>query len=75
VRLPKSAPVLIGGDMVHLQANWDARRAPSINFDKELTVQSMDRMRAFMQETGARLWMNHDAEQARTMVMSPAYVE
>lgn len=75
VRLPKSAPVLIGGDMVHLQANWDARRAPSINFDKELTVQSMDRMRAFLQQTGARLWINHDAEQARTMVMSPAYVE
>jgi N-acyl homoserine lactone hydrolase len=75
VRLPKSAPVLMSGDMVHLQANWDARRAPSINFDKDRTVQSMDRMRAFMQQTGARLWINHDAEQARTMVMSPAYVE
>ena len=75
VRLHKSAPVLIGGDMVHLQQNWDARRAPSINFDKELTIQSMDRMRGFMQQTGARLWINHDAEQARTMIMAPAFID
>jgi glyoxylase-like metal-dependent hydrolase (beta-lactamase superfamily II) len=75
VRLPKSAPVLLTGDMVHLQANWDARRAPSINFDRELTLRSMDEMKAFLQQTGARMWINHDAGQARTMTISPAYVE
>jgi hypothetical protein len=32
-------------------------------------------MKAFIQQTGARLWINHDAEQARTMPMSPSYVE
>jgi hypothetical protein len=35
----------------------------------------MDRMRALIQQTRARLWINHDSEQARGMVMEPAYVE
>ncbi|MBS0453417.1 MAG: N-acyl homoserine lactonase family protein [Proteobacteria bacterium] len=75
VRLPKSAPVLLSGDFVHLRANWDAMRVPSINFDQAQSLKSMQEMDAFLKQTGARLWINHDAEQARTIPKAPAYSE
>jgi N-acyl homoserine lactone hydrolase len=75
VRLPKSAPVLLSGDFVHFAANWDAKRAPLLSFDREQTLRSMAAMDAFMKQTGARLWINHDGEQSRTIPKAPAYVE
>ena len=33
VRLPKTGPVMLSGDMVHLQYSWTYRVAPSFNFD------------------------------------------
>jgi len=75
VRLPKSAPVLLSGDFVHLTANWEAKRVPSINFDKELSLRSMQEMDAFLKQTGARLWINHDFEQAQTIKRAPLYFE
>jgi N-acyl homoserine lactone hydrolase len=75
VRLPKSGPVLLSGDFVHLMGNWQAKRSPSINFDKEQTLRSMDQMDAFIKSTGARLWINHDREQSATIPKAPAFVE
>jgi N-acyl homoserine lactone hydrolase len=75
VRLPKSAPVLLSGDMVHIQSNWEAKRAPSFNFNGPQSVQSMNQMDAFMKSTGARLWINHDMAQSQTIPKSPAWIE
>jgi glyoxylase-like metal-dependent hydrolase (beta-lactamase superfamily II) len=75
VRLPKSAPVLLSGDMVHIQSNWDAKRAPSFNFNGPQSVQSMNEMDAFMKSTGARLWINHDMAQSQGIPKAPAFVE
>lgn len=75
VRLPRSAPVLLSGDFVHLRANWEAMRVPSINFDREQSLRSMQAMDAFLKQTGARLWINHDFEQSRTVPKEPAYFE
>lgn len=75
VRLPRSAPVLLSGDFVHLQQNWDAHRAPSINFDRELTLRSMDAMAAFLKQSGARLLINHDAAQSAGIPKAPAFIQ
>jgi N-acyl homoserine lactone hydrolase len=75
VRLPRSGPVLLSGDFVHFKANWDAKRSPSINFDPAQTIRSMNEMDAFLQATGARLWINHDHEQSATIPKSPAFVD
>jgi glyoxylase-like metal-dependent hydrolase (beta-lactamase superfamily II) len=75
VRLPRSAPVLLSGDFVHFQENWVARRAPVTNFDRERSVRTMEEMDAFLKQTGARLWINHDAEQSQTIPKAPAFVE
>lgn len=75
VRMPRSSPILLGGDFVHLEANWEAKRAPALNYDRELTVRTMMEMEAFLTQTGARLWINHDAEQSRTIAKEPVYFE
>jgi N-acyl homoserine lactone hydrolase len=75
VRLPKSQPVLLSGDFVHLMGNWEGRRVPSINFSSELTSRSMGQMNDFIKSSGARLWINHDREQSATIPKAPAFVE
>lgn len=75
VRLPKTGPVLLSGDLVHLKSNWEARRVPSFNYDIEQSVRSMNEMDAFITATGAQLWINHDSEQSRAIPKAPAYVE
>jgi N-acyl homoserine lactone hydrolase len=75
VRLPKSAPVLLSGDFVHLRSNWEAKRAPAMNYDVPQSLRSMEAMEAFLKATGARLWINHDAEQSRAIPKAPAFTE
>ena len=75
VRLRKTGPVLLSGDFVHLRANWEAKRSPSINYSAEQTVRSMNEMDSFIKKTGATLWINHDREQSATIPKSPAFVD
>lgn len=75
VRLPRRGPVILSGDMVHLQENWTARRVPSFNFDAEQSRQSMDKVAALMAKTGAELWINHDKAQSDRILKAPAFIE
>jgi N-acyl homoserine lactone hydrolase len=75
VRLPRTGPVLLSGDAVHLKANWDAKRVPSINFNAEQSLRSMNEMDAFLKSSGAALWINHDREQSSGIPKSPAFVD
>ena len=75
VRLPKRGAVILSGDMVHLQDNWTHRRVPSFNFNREQSLQSMEKIAALMKETGAQLWINHDKAQSDTIPKAPAYIE
>src|SRR3954470_12614421 len=44
VKLPKTGALVLSGDAVHFKGNWDNRGVPSINFDKEKTSTSMERI-------------------------------
>ena len=48
MRLPKSGPVVLSGDMADQMPNWNAKRAPSFNFNVEQSVLSMQETQAFM---------------------------
>jgi N-acyl homoserine lactone hydrolase len=75
VRLPKTGPVLLSGDFVHLTSNWEAKRAPSTNYNVEQSIRSMNEMESFIKATGAKLWINHDSQQSRTVPKAPGFVE
>ena len=75
VRLPKTGPVLLTGDMVHLQYSWNYRVVPSFNFDVQQSMQSIDEMKAFAAKAGAQVWVNHDKEQHARIPKAPASVQ
>ena len=55
VRLPKSGAVVLSGDMVHFQDNWDSRIIPARNFDKKQSAESMDRVARLLEDEHAKL--------------------
>jgi N-acyl homoserine lactone hydrolase len=75
VRLPKSGPVMLSGDMVHLLYSWNNRVVPSFNFDVAQSQRTIDELKAYAHKTGTRLWVNHDAEQHAKIPKSPQSVE
>lgn len=75
VRLPKTGPVLLSGDMVHLQYSWTYRVVPSFNFDVQQSMRTIDEMKTFAARTGAQLWVNHDMEQHARIPKAPQSVQ
>ncbi|HET7298584.1 MAG TPA: N-acyl homoserine lactonase family protein [Burkholderiales bacterium] len=75
VRLPKTGPVMLSGDMVHLQYSWTYRVVPSFNFDIPRSMATIDAMKAYAQNTNTQLWINHDLEQNAKIPKAPAFVQ
>jgi glyoxylase-like metal-dependent hydrolase (beta-lactamase superfamily II) len=75
VRLPKTGPVVLSGDLAHFEDNWVNKRVPAINYDREQSLKSMLAIEAFVKESHAALWINHDKAQSDRIPKSPAFVE
>ena len=75
VKLPKTGAILLSGDAIHFRSNWDNRRVPSINFDRDKTMASMQRIADVMAKESAQLWINHDKSQRETLKMAPSYYD
>jgi glyoxylase-like metal-dependent hydrolase (beta-lactamase superfamily II) len=73
VKLPKTGEVLLSGDAVHFQSNWDNRRVPALNFSKEATVFSIEKIAAILEKDHAQLWINHDKAQRDTLKLAPEF--
>ncbi|HEY1309848.1 MAG TPA: N-acyl homoserine lactonase family protein [Pseudolabrys sp.] len=75
VKLPKTGAILLSRDAVHFKDNWEKRRVPAGNTDKDKTLASMDRMAAVMAKENAQLWIKHDKAQSETLKHSPGFYE
>ena len=79
VHLPKTGWVLLSGDAVHLQTNWDNRRIPyfaTMPAEQKLwTLLSMQRMADLITFYHARLWINHDIEASEKQKHAPEFYE
>ncbi|HKO73518.1 MAG TPA: N-acyl homoserine lactonase family protein [Bradyrhizobium sp.] len=75
VKLPKTGAVVLSGDAAHFKENWDNRRVPAINFDKEKTLASMQKISDTLTKEKAQLWINHDKAQRDTLKMAPEFYD
>ncbi len=75
VVLPKTGAIVLSGDAVHLQDNWDQRRVPSMNTSREQTLASLDRIASVLADRKAQLWINHDQPQSRGLRHAPEFYE
>jgi glyoxylase-like metal-dependent hydrolase (beta-lactamase superfamily II) len=75
VRLPKTGAVVLSGDAVHFKDNWDNRRVPGMNFNKDQTVASMQRIADILAKEHGQLWINHDKPQTDSQTKPPEFYE
>ena len=75
VRLPRTGDIVLSGDAVHFKSNWDNRRVPATNFNKEQTLASMDKLAETVSREEAQLWINHDKAQRDGQKLAPEYYE
>jgi N-acyl homoserine lactone hydrolase len=60
VRLPKTGPVLLTGDLFHFYENVRNRGVPSFNTDRADTLASMDRFDAIARRLKAKVIIQHE---------------
>jgi len=75
VKLPKTGEIVLSGDAVHFKSNWENRGVPVMNFNKEQTLASMERLSDVVAKDKAQLWINHDKAQRDTLKMAPGFYE
>jgi len=75
VKLPKTGAVILSGDVAHFRDNFENRRVPSANFNREESLASMQHVAEVLTREKAQLWINHDKAQRYTLKMAPDYYE
>jgi glyoxylase-like metal-dependent hydrolase (beta-lactamase superfamily II) len=75
LKLPKTGKVMLSGDLVHFQSNWENLGVPGFNLDKVQSVAAMKQAKAFLAKEKAELWIQHDPEQYARTRLAPHYYE
>jgi glyoxylase-like metal-dependent hydrolase (beta-lactamase superfamily II) len=75
VKLPKTGAVVLSGDAVHFKDNWDNRRVPSMNANKDQSAASMQKIADTLDKEKAQLWINHDKAQRDSQKMAPEFYD
>ena len=75
LRLPRTGDVLLSGDVYHFPASRTLRRVPTFDFDQEQTPVTREAIEAFLAETGAQLWIQHDAVGNALLRKAPQYYD
>ena len=75
VHLKNSGFIILSGDVVHLQENYEKNIVPSLNTDKAGSIASMARIRLLIAAYKATLFINHDKRQADQLKLLPAFYD
>jgi glyoxylase-like metal-dependent hydrolase (beta-lactamase superfamily II) len=72
VDLANTGPIVLSGDLYHFALSRKERRVPTFNVDREASLASMDRVEAFLSESGAELWIEHELAWFEQLKKSPS---
>jgi N-acyl homoserine lactone hydrolase len=72
VHLRKSGFIILSGDVVHLEGNFEKNIVPSLNTSKAESIASMERIRQLIATYKATLYINHDKSQTDKLKLVPA---
>jgi glyoxylase-like metal-dependent hydrolase (beta-lactamase superfamily II) len=75
VRLAKLGPVVLAGDLYHYPEERTTGRVPTFEFNAEQSRASRQKVEAFLDQTGAQIWIEHDIPTHAKLPKAPAYVE
>lgn len=75
LKLAKTGPVVLSGDLWHYPEERKLNRLPTAEFNREQTIASRQRIEAFLKKTGAQLWIQHDYYGTLKLKKAPAFYE
>ena len=75
VKLPKLGPVILSGDLYHYPEEITTGKTPTFEFDAAMSARSRAAIQAFVKETGAKLWIEHDKLTHAALPKAPQFVE
>jgi glyoxylase-like metal-dependent hydrolase (beta-lactamase superfamily II) len=75
LRLRNFGPLLLAGDLYHLPEERTLDRVPSFDFDADMTRATRINTEAFLTETGAQMWIQHDPPTHAKLKKAPEYYD
>jgi len=75
VKLAKTGPIVLSGDLYHYPEEQTADRYPINEFNKDQTHQSRIAIQAFLKQSGAKLWIQHDYAAFQKLKKAPAFYD
>lgn len=75
VHLKNSGFIILSGDVVHLEENFEKDRVPSLNTDKAESIASMEKIRRMIAAYKATLFINHDKKQTDKLKLLPEFYD
>jgi N-acyl homoserine lactone hydrolase len=75
LKLAKTGPVMLSGDLYHYPEERKFNRIPTTEFDAAQTATSRAEVEAFLKKSGAQLWIQHDFTATAKLKRSPDYYD
>ena len=75
LKLAKTGPVLLSGDLYHYPEEITYKRIPSFDTDKEQTARSRAMIEEFVKKNNAQLWIQHDYTAGMKRKIAPEFYE
>jgi N-acyl homoserine lactone hydrolase len=75
LKLAKTGPVLLSGDLYHYPEEITYKRIPSFDFDKDQTARSRAMIEDFVKKNHAQLWIQHDYTAGIKRKIAPEFYE
>lgn len=75
LKLPKTGPVLLAGDLYHFKEERFTDHVPSFEFNKQQSLATRAVIEMFLKQTGAQLWIEHDYLLREKQKLAPKYYE
>jgi N-acyl homoserine lactone hydrolase len=75
VHLKNSGFIILSGDVVHLEENFEKDTVPSLNTDKAASIASMEMVKRMIATYKAKFFINHDKSETDKLKLIPAFYD
>jgi len=75
VKLPRTGGVVLAGDLYHYPEERTLNRLPTTEFNEEQTRLAREGLEAFLKQSGAQLWIQHDLTAHARLRKAPEYYD
>jgi N-acyl homoserine lactone hydrolase len=75
LKLVRTGPILLSGDLYHYPEERTLNRVPTTEFNADQTVASRAVVETFLKQTGAQLWIQHDFTANAKLKKAPAFYD